>query len=121
MAFYKHISTAIHDDFAIEDEGILNWRKSVVIRPVYKSPPHARGCVRGCGCGRGCQLITGDSSPKSTKKEKKVDENDDGTDSPLQDLTEEDMYIFGYSSSEHEEDGRESGNSFLNFVEVITQ
>ena len=34
---------------------------------------------------------------------------------------EEDMYIFSYSSSEHDEDGRESGKSFLNFVEVITQ
>ena len=38
-------------------------------------------------------------------------ENDDAAESPLQDLTEEDMYIFGYSSSEHDEDGRESGNS----------
>ena len=42
MAFYKGISTATHDDFTIEDEGILNWKKSVVIRPVYKSPPHPR-------------------------------------------------------------------------------
>ena len=41
--------------------------------------------VRGCGHGRGHQLITGNLLPKSTKKEKKVDENDDGTDSPLQD------------------------------------
>ena len=121
MAFYKRISTATHDDFTIEDKGILNWKKSVVIGPVYKSPPCPRGCRRGCGHGRGCKLITGDSSLKSTKKEKKVDENDDATESPLQDLTEEDMYIFGYSSSEHDEDGRESGNSYVNFLEVITQ
>ena len=114
MAFYKHISTATHDNFTIEDKGILNWKKSVVIRPVYKSPPHARGCGRDCGGSRGCKLITGDSSPTSTKKEKKADENDDVTESPLQDLKEEDMYIFGYSSSEHDEDGRESGNSYLN-------
>ena len=120
MAFYKRISTATHDDFTIEDEGILNWKKSEVIRPVYKSPC-ARGRGRGRGHGRGCKLITGDSLPKSTEKEKKVDENDDGTESPLQDLTEGDMYIFGYSSSEHDEDGRESGNSYLNFLEVITQ
>ena len=121
MTFYKCISTAIHDDFTIEDEGILNWRKSVVIKPVYKSPLHARGHRRGHGHGRGHKLITGDSSPKSTEKEKKADENDDGPESPLQDLTEEDMYIFGYSSSEHDEDGRESGNSYLNFLEVITK
>ena len=116
MAFYKHISTATHDNFTIEDEGILNWKKSVVIRPVYKSPcPRGRG--RGHGCARGAKVITGDSSPKLTKKEKKADENDDAaenddaTESPLQDLTEEDMYIFGYSSSKNDEDGRESGNS----------
>ena len=117
MAFYKHISTATHDNFTIEDKGILNWKKSVVIRPVYKSPPHPRDHGRGRGRGRGAKVITGHSLPKSTKKEKKVDENDDAaenddaTESPLQDLTEEDMYIFGYSSSEHDEDGRESGNS----------
>ena len=117
MAFYNHISTATHDDFTIEDEGILNWKKSVVIRPVYKSPPHPRGCGRGRGHGRGAKVITGDLLPKSTKKEKKADENDDAaenddaTESPLQDLMEEDLYIFGYSSSEHDEDGRESGNS----------
>ena len=70
MAFYKHISTAMHDDFTIEDERILNWKKSVVIRPVYKSPPCPRGCRRGCGRGRGGKVITGDSSPKSTEKEK---------------------------------------------------
>ena len=113
MAFYKRISTATHDNFTIEDEGILNWKKSVVIRPVYKSPPHPRGRGRG----RGAKVITGDSPPKSTEKEKKADENDDATEndeaaeSPLQDLTEEDLYIFSYSSSEHDEDGRESGNS----------
>ena len=121
MAFYKHISTATHDNFTIEDERILNWKKSVVIRPVYKSPPCPRGHRRGCGCGRGWKIITGDSLPKSTEKEKKADENDDATESPLQDLMEEDMYIFGYSSSEHDEDGRESGNSYLNFLEVIMQ
>ena len=108
MAFYKRISTATHDDFTIEDKGILNWKKSVVIRPVYKSPPCPRGRGRGCGHGRGGKVITGDSLPKSTEKEKKADENDDATESPLQDLTEEDMYIFGYLSSEHDEDGKES-------------
>ena len=117
MAFYKHISTATHDDFTIEDEGILNWKKSVVIRPVYKSLPRPRGHRRGHGHGIGAKVITDDSPPKSTEKEKKDDENDDATEnneaaeSPLQDLTEEDLYIFGYSSSEHDEDGRESGNS----------
>ena len=117
MAFYKCISTATHDDFTIEDEGIFNWKKSVVIRPVYKSPLCPRGRGRGHGRGRGAKVITGDSPLKSTKKEKKDVENDDATEndeaaeSPLQDLTEEDLYIFGYSSSEHDEDGRESGNS----------
>ena len=115
MAFYKHISTATHDNFTIEDKGILNWKKSVVIRPVYKSPPHPRGCRRGSGHGRGARVITGNSPPRSTEKEKKADENatenDEATDSHLQDLTEEDLYIFSYSSSEHDEDGRESGNS----------
>ena len=116
MAFYKHISTATHDDFTIEDEGILNWKKSVVIRHVYKSPPHPRGHGRGHGHGRGAK-----SPLKSTEKEKKADENDDATEndeateSPLQDLMEKDLYIFGYSSSENDEDGRESGNSWPNF------
>ena len=77
MAFYKCISTATHDDFTIEDEGILNWKKSVVIRPVYKSPPCPRGHRRGHGCGRGAKVITVDSPLKSTEKEKKADENDD--------------------------------------------
>ena len=99
MAFYKCISTATHDNFVIEDEGILNWRKSVVIRPVYKSPPHARGGGRGRGHGKTGKSITQDSASKSTEKDKKADENDDGADNPLQDLMEEDMYIFGYSSS----------------------
>ena len=118
MAFYKHISTATHDNFTIEDEGILNWKKWVVIRPVYKSPPRPRGHRRGRGCGRGVKVITTDSLLKSTEKEKKAGENDDAAEndeaaeSPLQDLTEEDLYIFGYSSSEHDEDGRESGNSW---------
>ena len=117
MVFYKRISTATHDNFTIEDKGILNWKRSVIIRPVYKSPPHLRGHGRSRGCGRGAKVITGDSLPKSTKKEKKADENDDATEnndtteSLLQDLMEEDMYIFSYSSSEHDEDGRESGNS----------
>ena len=121
MAFYKRISTATHDDFTIEDEGILNWKKLVVIRPVYKSPPCPRGHRRGYGHSRGAKVITADSLLKSTKKEKKADENDDAaendeaTESLLQDLMEEDLYIFGYSSSEHDEDGRESGNSWPNF------
>ena len=111
MAFYKHISTATHDDFTIEDEGILNWKKSVVIRLVYKSPPHPRGHRRGRGHGRGAK-----SPLKSTKKENDdAAENDEATQSPLQDLTEEDLYIFSYSSSEHDEDGTESGNSWPNF------
>ena len=111
MAFYKHISTATHDNFTIEDEGILNWKKSVVIRPVYKSPPRPRGHRRGCGHGRGAK-----SPLKSTEKENDdAAENDEATQSPLQDLTGEDLYIFGYSSSEHDEDGREPGNSWPNF------
>ena len=71
MAFYKHISTAKHDNFTIEDEGILNWRKSVVIRPVYKSPPCARHCGRGCSHGRGHKLITGDSLQNQPKRKRK--------------------------------------------------
>ena len=111
MAFYKCISTATHDDFTIEDKGILNWKKSVVIRPVYKSPPHPRGHGRGRGRGRGAK-----SPLKSTEKENDdAAENDEATESLLQDLTKEDLYIFGYSSSEHDEDGRESGNSWPNF------
>ena len=111
MAFYKRISTATHDNFTIEDEGILNWKKSVVIRPVYKSPPCPRGHGRGRGCGRGAK-----SPLKSTKKENDdATENDEAAQSLLQDVTEEDLYIFSYSSSEHDEDGRESGNSWPNF------
>ena len=93
MAFYKCISTVRHNNFTIEDEGNLNWKKSVVIRPVYKSPPHPRGRGRGHGHGRGAK-----SPLKSTEKENDdATKNDEAAESPLQDLTEEDLYIFSYS------------------------
>ena len=57
MAFYRQVSTASFDEFRIEDEGMCVWKKSIVIRPVYKSPPkgHDRGHRYGRGRGHGCQ------------------------------------------------------------------
>ena len=42
------------NELEIEEEGTLRWKKSVVIRGVYKSPPKGRGRVgRARGRGRG--------------------------------------------------------------------
>ena len=51
MAFYCRMASQTVDEFEIDEEEILRWRKSVVIRGVYKSPPKGRG--RGQGRGRG--------------------------------------------------------------------
>ena len=55
MAFYRRVLTSSFDNFRIEDKGMWVWKKSIVIRPVSKSPSkgHDHGCGHGGGRGRG--------------------------------------------------------------------
>ena len=78
MAFYKSMSSNVASTFILDDEGILFWKKSVIIRGVYQ--PCGR---RGRGRGK-----------KNTQNSMQQSET----------LDEDDMYIFGESSSSENED-----------------
>ena len=43
MIFYRHMSSNVLSNFDIEEEGILHWKKSVVIRGVFKPTTSKRG------------------------------------------------------------------------------
>ena len=123
------------DEFEIEEEEILRWRKSVVIRGVYKSPPKDRGRGQGRGrghrgTGRGSSAVN--SSQKDSTKPNKDDppdeengkkttdvgddqdnHNDENTASTAEkDLTKDDFLIYGDSSFE-DESSNESGKKCL--------
>ena len=79
MAFYCQMASQTVNEFEIEEEGILRWRKSVVIRGVYKSPPKDRG--RGQGRGRGHRgRGRGSSAVNSSQKGSTKLNNDDPPD-----------------------------------------
>ena len=116
------------DEFETEEEGILQWRKSVVIRGVSKSPPkgrgragRARGRGRGCrGRGRGSSAVNSsdkdltkpnsdDPPNEDNRKDTKdvgadpEDDNDENTASTTQkDLTTDEFLIYWDLSSEDE-------------------
>ena len=126
MAFYRRMASQTVDEFEIEEEGILRWRKSVVIRGVYKSPPKGRGRGRGRGrdCrGRGRGSSAVNSSEKGSTKPNNDDapdeendqdnDNDENTASTAEkDLTKDDFLIYGDLSSE-DESSNESGKKCL--------
>ena len=136
MAFYHRMASQTVDKFEIEEEGIVRWRKSVVIRGVYKSPPKDRGRGRGRGRGhrgrgRGSNPSVNSSQKGSTKpnNDDPPDEqngkettdvgddqdnyNDENTASTAEkDLTKDDFLIYGDSSSE-DESSNESGKKCL--------
>ena len=135
MAFYHRMASQTVDEFEIEEEGILRWRKSVVIRGVYKSPPKDRGRgqgrERGCrGTGRGSSAVNSsqkdstklnnDDPPDKENGKKTTDvgddpdnDNDENTASTAEkDLTKDDFLIYGDSSSE-DESSNESGKKCL--------
>ena len=47
MMFYRRMNSNVLSDFDIEEEGILHWKKSVVIRGVFKPTTSGRGRGRG--------------------------------------------------------------------------
>ena len=126
MAFYHQMASQTVDEFEIEEEGILRWRKSVVIRGVYKSPPKGRG--RGRGRERGCRGrgrgSSGVNSPQKgltklnnddapDKENDQDNDNDENTASTAEkDLTKDEFLIYGDSSSE-DESSNESGKKCL--------
>ena len=135
MAFYCRMASQTVDEFQIEEEGILRWRKSVVIRGVYKSPPKDKG--RGWGRGRGHRgrgrgssavnssqkgltKLNNDDTPDEENGKKTRDvgddqdnDNDENTASTAEkDLTKDDFLIYGDSSSE-DESSNESGKKCL--------
>ena len=135
MAFYRRMASQTVDEFEIEEEGILRWRKSVVIRGVYKSPPKGRGRGRGRGRGhrgrgRGSSAVNSsqkgstkpnnDDAPDEENGKKTTDvgddqdnDNDKNTASTAEkDLTKDDFLIYGDSSSE-DESSNESGKKCL--------
>ena len=135
MAFYHQMASQTVDEFEIEEEGILRWRKSVVIRGVYKSPPKNRG--RGRCRGRGRRGRGRGSNPSVNSSEKGLtkpnddppdeengketidvgddqdNDNDENTASTAEkDLTKDDFLIYGDSSSK-DESSNESGKKCL--------
>ena len=126
MAFYRQMASQTVDEFEIEEEGILRWRKSVVIRGVYKSPPKGRG--RGQGRGRGHRgrgrgssgvnsLQKGSTKPNNDDVPDKENDQDNNNDKNTastteKDLTKDDFLIYGNSSSE-DESSNESGKKCL--------
>ena len=126
MAFYRRMASQTVDEFEIEEEGILRWRKSVVIRGVYKSPPKGRGRGRGRGRGhrgrgRGSSGVNspqkGSTKPNNDdapdKENDQDNDNDENTASTAEkDLTKDDFLIYGDSSSE-DESSNESGKKCL--------
>ena len=126
MAFYRRMASETVDEFEIEEEGILRWRKSVVIRGVYKSPPKARGRGRGRGRGRrgrgrgssavnspqkGSTKPNNDDAPDE-ENDQDNDNNENTTSTAEKDLTKDDFLIYGDSSSE-DESSNESGKKCL--------
>ena len=135
MAFYHRMASQTVNEFKIEEEGILRWRKSVVIRGVYKSPPKGRGRGQGRGRGRrgrgrgssavnssqkGSTKPNNDDPPDEENGKKTTDvgddqdnDNDENTASTAEkDLTKDDFLIYGDSSSE-DESSNESGKKCL--------
>ena len=72
------MSSNVASIFILDDEGILFWKKSVIIRGVYQPRGHR-------GRGRGTK-----NTQNSTQQSETLDEDD--------------MYIFGESSSSENED-----------------
>ena len=100
--------------FDIAKEGILHWRKSVVIRGVYRSPPK-----RGSKRGRGRKPVRG-HRPDSANKSSAEDGADPSTSTDVPDLDNrseisfDDFYTYGDFSSEDEE---QSGTLLFEFFD----
>ena len=90
MAFYRSMSSTTVSDFILDTEGILFWQKSVVIRGVYK--PHGK---RGCGQG------TSKASTRTKSGETSMGASLEGA----EEISLDDFYIFGDSTSPDKEDG----------------
>ena len=114
MAFYRKVCPETMCSFDIAKEGILHWRKSVVIRGVYRSPPK-----RGSKRGRGRKPVRG-RRPDSANKSSAEDGADPSTSTDILDLDNcskisfDDFYIYGDSSSEDEE---QSGTLLFEFFD----
>ena len=114
MAFYRKVCPETMCSFDIAEEGLLHWRKSVVIRGVYRSPPK-----RGSKRGRGRKPVRG-RRPDSANKSSAEDGADPSTSTDVPDVDNcseisfDDFYIYGDSSSEDEE---QSGTLLFQFFD----
>ena len=114
MAFYRKVCLETMCSFDIAEEGLLHWRKSVVIRGVYRSPPK-----RGSKRGRGRKPVRG-RRPDSANKSSAEDGADPSTSTDVPDVDNHseisfnDFYIYGDSSSEDEE---QSGTLLFQFFD----
>ena len=125
MAFFRRIASTTVDELVIEDEGILEWRKSVVIRGVFNprargARPRGRGRGRGHGRGRGrspgSKSVSGNGpndaddstdvqNPPTTDEPQPGTSQEDGAASAAgrnDFVTDDDIYMLGDSSSSEE-------------------
>ena len=86
MAFYKSLSSNVVSDFILDVEGILHWKKAVVIRGVFKLRERGRRGHRGANKSAVSATTTEDSAL----------------------LDAENLYIFGDTTSSEDEDEKTS-------------